>query len=85
VVTDGKTIQIQQAPAAAEDSQDGRQEQIPGRKPNAAPHPRIWDRPRIADQVEIGCVRGTFKGKEGAIPPTSTHADSTEKRACDRL
>ena len=85
VVADGKTLQIPQALAAAEDSQHRHQQQVPGGKTHAASHPRIWDRPQIADQVEIGCGGGAFKHKEGAIPPTSTHADSPGKDACDGL
>lgn len=84
-MTDDKTLQIPQALAAAQDSQNGHQQQIPGRKSNAAPYPRIWDRPQIADLVEIGCVRGAFKHKEKAIPPISTHADSPDKDACGGL
>ena len=43
VVADGETLQIPQALAATKDSEHGQQQQIPGRKPNPAPHPRIWD------------------------------------------
>jgi hypothetical protein len=85
VVADGKTLQIPQALAAAENSQHGHQQQIPGWKPNPAPHPRILDRLQIADQVEISCGGGAFEHKEEAIPPTSTHADSPGENACDRL
>jgi hypothetical protein len=85
VVTDGKTLQIPQALAAAQDSQNGHQQQIPGRKPNPAPHPRIWERSQMADQVKIGCSASAFKRKEGAIPPPLTHADSPDKVACDEL
>ena len=52
---------------------------------HASAHPGIRYRPEVADQVEIGCSRVAFKHKEGAIPPTSTHADSTGKNACDGL
>jgi hypothetical protein len=81
VVADGESLQIPQALASTQDSKHGHQQQIPSGKPNPAPHPRIGDRTQIADQVEIGCSGGAFKHKEGAIPPTSTHADSTDKRA----
>jgi hypothetical protein len=85
VVANGKALQIPQALAATQDSEHGHQQQTPGREPNPAPHPRIGDRPQIADQVEIDCSGSAFKHKEGAIPPTSAHADSPGKRACDRL
>ena len=85
VVADGKPLQIPQALAATQDPEHGHQQQIPGWKPNPAPHPRIGDRPQIANQVEIGCGVGAFKHKEEAIPPTSTHADSPGKRPWDRL
>lgn len=85
VVANGKALQIPQALTATQDSEHGHQQQIPGWKPNPAPHPRIGDRPQIADQVEMGCGRRAFEHKEEAIPPTSTHADSPGKRAWDRL
>ncbi len=85
VVADGKPLQIPQALAATPDPEHGHQQQIPGWKPNPAPHLRIGDRPQITDQVEIGCGGSAFKHKEEAIPPTSTHADSPGKRARDRL
>jgi len=85
VVADGETLQIPHALASTQDSEHGQQQQIPGRKPNPAPHPRIGDRPQIADQVEIGCGGDAFKHKEGAIQPTSTHADSPCKDSCDRV
>jgi hypothetical protein len=49
VVADGESLQISQALAANEDSEHGNQQQISGREPQAAPHPRIWDQPQIAD------------------------------------
>ena len=85
LVAVGETLQIPQALAATQDPEHGHQQQIPGRKPNPAPHPRIRDRLQIGDQVEIGCGGGAFKHKEGAIAPTSTHADSPGKVACDGL
>jgi hypothetical protein len=39
----------------------------------------------LADQVEIGYGGGAFKHKEGAIQPTSTHADNPGKDVCDGL
>jgi hypothetical protein len=83
VVAYGKALQIPQALAATQDPEHGHQQQIPGWKPNPAAHPRIGVRPQIADQIEIGCSGGAFRHKEGAIPPTSTHADMPSKRACD--
>ena len=85
MVADGKSLQIPQALASTQDSEHGHQQQVPGREPNPAPHPRVWDRPEVADQVEIVCSGGAFQHKEWAIPPTSTDADSTGKRACDGL
>ena len=85
VVADCKTLQIPQALAATQDSQHGHQQQIPGWKPNPTPHPRIRDRPQVADQVEINCGRSAVEHKEDTIPPTSTHADSPGKDACDGL
>lgn len=41
VVVNGKALQIPQALAATQDSENGHQQQIPGWKPNPAPHPRI--------------------------------------------
>jgi hypothetical protein len=55
-----------------------------GGKAHAAPHPRIENQPQAGDQVEIDCGGGAFQHKEGAIPPTSTHADSPGKRTYDR-
>jgi hypothetical protein len=43
------------------------------------------DRPQITDKGEIGCRRNAFKHGKGAIPPTSTNADSPGKRHWDRL
>ncbi len=85
MVADSKALQIPQALTAAQDSEHGHQQQEPGGKAHAAPHPRVWDRPQVADQVEIGCGGGAFEHKEEAIPPTSTHADITGKDACDGL
>ena len=85
VVADGETLQIPQALAATQDSEHGHQKQVPGRETNPAPHTRIWDRPQVADQVEIGCSGNAVAHKEGAIPPTSTHADRPSKGPCDGL
>ena len=85
VVADGESFQIPQALTATQDSQHRHQQQIPGREPNPAPHPCIRDRPQIADEIEIDCRRSAFKHGKGAIPPTSTHARSTGKDACDGL
>ncbi len=63
VVADGKTLQIPQALTAAQDSEHRHQQQIPSRKLNPARHLRIWDRPQITDQVEIGCGGSAFKHK----------------------
>ena len=55
MVSDGKTLQIPQALAAAQDAQHRYQQQIPGRDANAPPHAGIRDRLEVADQIEIGC------------------------------
>ena len=85
VVSNGKTLQIPQALATAQDPQHRHQQQIPGRNADPASHPRIRDRPEKADQVEIGCGRGAVGRNQEAIPPTSTHADRSGKSACDTL
>jgi len=54
-------------------------------KANLATHPRIRDQSQISDQVEIGCGRGVFHHRNGAITPASAHADSLDKRHRDRL
>ena len=84
-MADGKTLQIPQGLTATQDAQNCHQEELPGRNAHASAHPGIRYRLEVADQVEIGCSRVAFKHKEGAIPPTSTHADSPGKEACDRL
>jgi hypothetical protein len=85
VVANGKTLQIPQALASTQDSEHGHQQQLPGGKAHASPHPRIGDRPQLADQVEISYRGGAFQHKEEAVPPTSTHADRPGKDACDKL
>jgi hypothetical protein len=85
VVADGKTLQIPQALTATQDSQQCHQKELPGRNAHASAHPGIRYRLEVADQVEIGCSRVAFEHREEAIPPTSTHADSTGKEAYDRL
>ncbi len=79
------TLQIPQALATAKDPQHRYQQQIPGRNANPAPHPRIRDRLEKADQVEIGSRKSGFGHGKGAIPPTSTHADSPGQGGCDTL
>ena len=39
----------------------------------------------LTDQIEIVCGSGAVGHKDEAIPPTSTHADSPGKDACDPL
>jgi len=82
VVAYGESLQIPQVLAAAKDSEYGHRQQVPNRKAQAAAHPSAWDLPEVADQVEIGCSKGALQQKVGAIQLTSTHADSTDKRAC---
>jgi hypothetical protein len=85
VVANAKALQISQALASTQDPEHGHQQQVPGGKAHAAPHPRAWNRPQVGDQVEIGCSGGAFQHKEGAIPPTSAHSDRPGKRPWDRL
>ena len=84
-MADGKALQIPQALAATQNPEHSHQQEVPGRNAHATAHPGIWYRLEVADQVEIGCNRVAFEHREKAIPPTSTHADSTGKEACDRL
>ena len=85
MVADGKAFQIPQALAGAQDPEHRNQEQVPGRDANAPPHLGIRDRLEVADQIEIRCGRKTFEHREEAIPPTSTHTDSSGKKPWDRL
>ena len=84
-MTDGKALQIPQALAAAQDAQHSHQQEVPGRNAHTTAHPGIRYRLEVADQVDIGCSTVAFGHREEAITPTSTHADSTGKNACDRL
>ncbi len=85
VVPAGKTFQIPQALAAAQDSEHGHQQQVPSWKPYSPPHPRVRDRLEVADQIEIGCGSSGFRHKAGASPLSSTHADSPDQSTCDTL
>ena len=80
-----KRCQIPQALATAQHPQHRHQQQIPGWNTDPAPHPRIRDRLYKADQVEISCGKSGFGHGKGAIPPTSTDADSPGQGACDTL
>jgi hypothetical protein len=57
VMTPGKTLQIPQALALAQDAEYRHQQQVPGRDTNPSTHPGIRDRLEVADQIEIGCGR----------------------------
>jgi hypothetical protein len=85
VVADGKTLQIPQTLATAEDPEHRHQQQVHGRDADPTPHPSIRNRFEEADQVEIGCRQCGFGQGEGAIPPTSTHAGCCGQGACDIL
>jgi hypothetical protein len=85
VVGDGKAFQIPQALAAAKDSQDGHQQQVPGRDANAPSNARVRDRLEVANQIEIGCGRDGLGQRVEATPPASNHADSSCKRTWNRL
>lgn len=84
-VADGEGLQIPQALASTQDSEHGLQQQVRGGKAHAASHARVWGRPQIADQGEIGCSEGAYQLTVGAIPPKSTHADRSNKRPWNRL
>ena len=60
VVASGKTLQIAQALAFAQDPEHGHQQQVPSRDAHTAPHPGIRDRLEVADQIEIGCGRNAL-------------------------
>ena len=91
VVEDGKAFQIPQALAAALGASLQRSSRTrapqPGagtsRNANARPHPGIRDRLEVANQIEIACGRRNLEHRDEAIPPTSTHADSSGKRSWD--
>ena len=85
VVADRKAFQIPQALAAAQDPKHRNQQQVPARDANAPSHARVRDRLEVVDQIEIGCSRNALEHREEAIPPNSTHADSSGKRPWDRL
>ena len=85
VVADGKTFQIPQALATAEYPEQRNQQQVSGREADALPHSGIGNCLEVADQIEIGCGGGAFGHREEAIPPSSTHARSSGKKACDGL
>ena len=81
VATAGKTLQVAQAQAAA---QDGQQQQPSGRNVDAAPQALIRYGPELAAQQEIGSGRRAFEHRQEAIPPTAAHADSGGKTAFAR-
>jgi hypothetical protein len=85
VVADGKTFQIPQALATAEYPEQRNQQQVSGREADAPPYSGIGNCLEVADQIEIGCGGGAFGHREEAIPPSSTHARSPGKKACDGL
>lgn len=67
------------------ESELGQQQPRPGWQANPAPHPRIRDRPQVADQLEIGCGRRAFKREMEAIPPTSLDAEPSGQQNGDGL
>jgi hypothetical protein len=83
VVADGETFQIPQALAAAQYPEQRNQQQVLGRESDAQSHSGIRNCLEVADQIEIGCGGRAFGHREEAIPPTSTHARSPGKKACD--
>jgi hypothetical protein len=85
VMPASETLQITQALAATQDSQHSHQQQVPSRKANAPPHARVRDRLEVANQFEIGCGRGGFRHKAGAIPLSSAHVARPGQCACDTL
>ena len=85
MVANGESFQIPHALAVTQDSEHRQQQQIPGRNPHPAPHSDVRDRIEVADQIEIGSGVNTGEQKGEAIPPASTHADSTGKQPCEGL
>jgi hypothetical protein len=70
----------------AQDSVNGQhQQQLPRRNSNPLPHPGIRNRMEAADEVEMGCGGRATRHREEGISPTSTHARSRGKNACDTL
>ena len=61
VVTPGKTLQIAQAFALAQDPKHCHQQEVPGRDAHAPPHPGVGDGLEEADQIEIGCGRNALE------------------------
>ena len=59
VMAPGKTLQIAQALAVAQDAKHRHQKQIPSRDMNPSTHPGIRDRLEVADQIEIGSTIGS--------------------------
>jgi hypothetical protein len=57
VVTPGKTLQIAQTLALAQNPKHRHQQEVPGRDANPSTHPGIRDPLEEADQIEIGCGR----------------------------
>ena len=60
VVAPGKTLQIAQALAFAQDPKHRHQQQVPGRDANTSTHPCIRNRLEVANQIEIGCGRNAL-------------------------
>ncbi len=61
VVASGKTLQIAQALALAQDAEHCHQQQVPSRDADTATHPGIRARLEVADQIEIGCGRNALE------------------------
>jgi hypothetical protein len=57
----GKTLQITQALAFAQNAEHRHQQQLPGRDANPSTHRGIRDRLEVADQIEIGCSRNALE------------------------
>jgi hypothetical protein len=71
MVADGKSLQITQSLAKAEDAKHRNKAQVPGRDAYAPPHAGIRNRLEVTDQIEIGCGRNALAHREEAVSPTS--------------
>jgi hypothetical protein len=57
----GKTLQVAQALALAQDAEHSYQQKVPSRDTDTPPHPSIRDRLEVADQIEIGYGRNALE------------------------
>ena len=76
VMTPGKTLQVPEALALAQDPEHRHQQQVPGRDPDALPHAGIGDGLEKADQVEIGCGSSDFRHRETMTAPIEVDGET---------